>query len=44
MQGPLDSYVWGRASPGFSIYEKKKDALNHAHPYVVWIYFVFILS
>ena len=40
MQGPLDFHVLGKASPGFSIYEKKKDALNNAHPYVVVIYFV----
>ena len=36
----MDFHVLGKASPGFSIYEKKKDALNNAHPYVVVIYFV----
>ena len=41
MYGPLDFHVLDKASPGFSIYEKKKDALDNAHPYVfVLIYFV----
>ena len=40
MYGPLDIHVLGKASPGFSIYEKKIDALNNSHPYVVLIYVV----